>query len=159
MKANLPDSILIWKIKIKIIVECCSILILSELRSWSPKVESAPESKNPDTFKFLSEFSLCSRTELAQLWGASGGLSYPVPCEQQVCSWAGCPASKLWEIFFSYFLGLWEERGGGEAWGLPWHVGRCHLPAWLWTSHKTLRLLALWMASLLRSTLHQCEGL
>lgn len=48
MKANLPDSIIIWEINIKIIVEHHSILISSELRSLNLIVEGAPESKNLD---------------------------------------------------------------------------------------------------------------
>ena len=110
----------------------------------------------------LLNFYLSSCSVLGQSWpscGVQAGTSATLSLHEQLCSWAGCPASKLWEIFIFLCRGNVEEGSGGGARGLPWHVGRCHLPAWLWRSHGAPRPLALWMASLLRSALHQYEEL
>lgn len=135
-----------------------SILILSELRIWSPKLESAPESKNPDTFKFLSELSLCSQREPTQLWGGKRGPQPPCPSTSSSVPELSVLLVNCGRLSFPVSWGC-----GGE--GRCWRVGSSLVCGEMPSASVALnkpwgsRLLALWLVSLLRSALHQREGL
>lgn len=99
-----------------------SILISSELRSLNLIILKL----KIWIFKFFCPSSLFGVRQSP--WDASRSLGHPVPVPVawQVYSWAGCPASKPWDVLLSYFMGMW--------WGPLCRVGRCHLPDWLWTT-------------------------
>lgn len=146
MKANLPDSIIIWEINIKIIVEHHGILISSELRSLNLIVEGAPESKNLDIYNFNPN-SLFGLRALQRQTGTLAMLS--------LCPWLGRFVPGLGALIANHGRFIFPAaRGCG---GLSSGCGEV-TSARVALSHHTLQPCWPW-ASQLGSALPQHQGL